>query len=457
MRAPPSRRVLAQMLLRWRGWIGQWSWERILLVVAVVVEIGTVWRLTWRYDRPPMTPDAGIFQHIGWYLTEGGCLYVDAWEPKLPLSFETTAALSLLAGDDMYLFHILNIALMMGAAVGIVLLVGALTYHLTEDSLASLVAGLSMFLLPGFAVRPAYGFKAKYFLLLTGLLALFFILNDRPLASGIAAAASVGYWQLGAIFPLLVVGLTLRQRDWRAFGAVALGGIGFTILMIAPVILLWESVSQMIAQAVLIPLLIDEKTGLLKRVVAGVVHFKWASPFILLGLYGLWRRLRYHRKAEDWWVFAGAGWFGLIVLFIDFEPSGYTDLITGLAFVAIGVGLLVSTLHSERRRSALTGALLVIVLLNVVAFGSIGLIFSPVDTPAPIPMEDLRTNDRALALSNVPDDTPDIRYIYWNRVRPETCHYRLSLLEVNWLELVGEDLSADCSDISEVRRVLSRT
>jgi hypothetical protein len=33
-----------------------------------------------------MESDAGIYQHIGWYLTNGGALYIDAWEPKLPLS-----------------------------------------------------------------------------------------------------------------------------------------------------------------------------------------------------------------------------------------------------------------------------------------------------------------------------------------------------------------------------------
>jgi hypothetical protein len=247
-----------------------------------------------------MEPDAGIYQHIGWYLTNGGVLYVDAWEPKLPLSFETTAVLSYLAGGDMYLYQLLNVVLMMLAVVAIVLLVGLLTHHLTNDAFSSIVAGISMFLLPGFAVRPAYGFKAKYLVLFTGLLALYLSINDRPLASGVAAAASVGYWQLAIVFPLLVTGLALQERDSRTSVAVVIGGVGVAALMLLPVLLLWESASEMIAQAVVIPMISDEHAGILAKVVAGVVHFKWASVLVPVGLYGLLSRLKNGLPAEDW-------------------------------------------------------------------------------------------------------------------------------------------------------------
>lgn len=431
-------------------------WFSFLVLLPAGLQALQIWRLLTRYERPPMTPDAGIFQHIGWLLTEGGRLYVDAWEPKPPLSFQTTAALAVVAGGDMRVYHVLNIVLMALAAVGIVVLVGLLAYHLTQDRYASALAGLSMFLLPGFVVRPAYGFKAKYMVLFAGLLAIYLAVRDRYAASGVAAAASVGYWQLGALFPLVVVGLAAQERDRRAVAEVVAGGLGFAALMFLPVVALWDSGSHMIAQALVIPMLAGGEASLLEKLYAGIIHFKWASPFVLLGVYGLWRGVRTTLGRRDWWVVAGAAWFALLVFFVDFDVGGYTDLIPGLAFVALGLGLFAASLTDDRRRSALGYALAAVLVVNFVAFGGGGLVFSRVETPGPVPMDDLRTNDRAQDLTAVPDDTPDVRYLYWQRSRPETCHYRLSLMEVNWLQRAGDVTSPDCSDLAEVRAVLDR-
>lgn len=432
---------------------GDRNWLFCLILVPLAVQLLEVWRLVSGYDRPPMTPDAGIFQQIGWLLTQGGRLYVDAWEPKFPLPFETTALLASLAGDDMYLYHVLNVLLMVGAAVGCVVLVGLLTRRVTGDRYASTVAAFSMFLLPGFVVRPAYGFKAKYALLFTGLLAIYLCIEDRPVASGAAAAASVGYWQLGAIFPLVVVGLGVQRGDRRTVAGIVGGGVAFSAAMFAPVVLVWESVPQMVAQAILIPALVGGEAPLVEKLLAGAAHFKWASPFVLVGVYGIVSRLRNGWGYRDWWIPACALWFGLVVLFIDFDTGGYTDLIPGLAFVAIGIGLFTNALSTENRRLGLGAAVCIVLIVNTLAFGAVGLVFLPADTPAPESMADLRTNERATALDNVPDDTPDVRYLYWQRDTPETCHYRLSLNEVRWLELAGENLSPDCSDLREVRAV----
>lgn len=253
-----------------------------------------------RLCAPPDDLRLGVFQHIGWYLTRGGRLYVDAWEPKLPLSFETTALLAFLLNGDMRLFHLLNVVLMVAVTVGILVLVGRLTYHVTGNPVASVVAGLSMYLLPGFAIRPAYGFKAKYLLLFAGLLAIYLSLRDYYLASGVAAAASVGYWQLGAIFPLVVLGLALDRRGSGALAEVVVGGPAFTAAMLFPVAVVWHSGSELVAQAVLIPLLVANEASLGEKLFAGVVHFKWASPFVLLGTYGVWRGTVVDRRTPDW-------------------------------------------------------------------------------------------------------------------------------------------------------------
>jgi hypothetical protein len=155
-------------------------------------------------------------------------------------------------------------------------------------------------------------------------------------------------------------------------------------------------------------------------------------------------------------VIAGAAWFAMVVFFLDFDTGGYTDLIPGLAFVALGIGLLGDSLMSDRRRIAFAGAVTPLVVLNLTSFGGIGVVFPAADTPEPVSMDDLRTNERALELAHVPDDAPDIRYMYWHRMKPETCHYRLSLLEVSWLKRAGPDASSGCSDLAEVRVVLNR-
>jgi hypothetical protein len=381
-------------------------WLAVLLLSSIAIQVVQAWRLIAGYDRLPMTPDAGIFQHIGWYLTEGGRLYVDAWEPKLPLSFETTAILATLSGGDMRLFHLMNVGLMVAVTVGIVALVGLLAFELTGDGYASILAGFSMYLLAGFAVRPAYGYKAKYLLLFTGLLAVYLFLHDHPLASGAAAAASVGYWQLGAIFPLLVVGLAVGRRERDVLAAVVIGGVAFTAAMLVPVVALWNSGSEMVAQALVIPMLVDNEASLGEKVLAGVLHFKWASPFVLVGAYGAWRGSLADRNHRNWWAIAGAAQFAMFVFFLDFDTGGYTDLIPGLAFVELGIGLLGDSLMSDRRRIAFAGAVALLVVLNLTSFGSIGVVFPGADTSEPVSMDDLVPTSARLSSHTFPTMPP---------------------------------------------------
>lgn len=109
----------------------------------------------------------------------------------------------------------------------------------------------------------------------------------------------------------------------------------------------------------------------------------------------------------------GAAWLGAVLFLVDFDTGGYTDLIPGLAFVAIGVGLFTPSLSSARWRATLAGALAAVVLVNVVTFGGVGFVFSQATTPEPTSMETLRTNERAVQVPQVADDTPDVRSVYW--------------------------------------------
>ncbi|WP_424004819.1 DolP-mannose mannosyltransferase [Haloarcula salina] len=409
-----------------------------------------------------MAPDAAIFEHIGWYLTQGGRLYVDAWEPKLPLSYETTGVLAVLSGGDMYRLHLLSVLLMIAAVCAIVGLVVIHVHDLTGNEVAAAIAGLSLFLLPGFAVRPAYGYKAKYMVVLCGLLAVYLYTREYPALGGAAAAASVGYWQAGAVFPLILVGLAVQQRNRQGLVRVVAGGLAFTVAMVVPVIVLWGSASQMVVQAVLVPLTTHEQTPLLTRIVAGIVHFKWASPFVLAGGYGLARLAWEQVTGADgdvgrsaWWIPLGAAWFAFLVFFVDFETGGYTDLIPGLAFVAIGVGLVAARLGDLRLRWSLGGVLAAVLVVNVAMLGSVGLVFTPVETPGPVPMSDLETDDYTQDRAGL-EPRPDVRYVYWNKIRPSTCHYRLSMMELQWLDQIGSTPGDRCVDLATARSTLAR-
>jgi hypothetical protein len=433
--ASPGSQWLSEAVPDLRSLVDR-PWLVLLGATAFLVEMTAYLRTVIGHDRPPMTPDAAIFQHAGWYMTRGGALYLDVWEPKPPLSYETTALLALVSGGNMALYHLLNVGLMLGLAAGTVVLVGLLADRLTADPLASTVAGLSLFLLPGFALRPALGYKAKYALLFAGLLAIYLALEDRPFAAGVAAAAAVGYWQLSLVFPLVALGIAWGDR--RAVARLVAGGAALSAAMLAPVVSTGGS-TAMLVQAVVVPLSLSEHTPLLVRIYAGAVHFRWAAPLVVVGGAGLLWLARDWR--ETWWALAPAGWFALIVLFVDFEVGGYTDLIPGLAFLALGVAAVVDRLREmgrPRARRALVGAVGAVVVFNVVALGGTGVVFDPVDAPEPTPMPDLAENsDENVAASPYAGDVPDVRHLYWNAVEPADCHYRYSLMELDWLAHTG--------------------
>lgn len=421
----------------------------VLVGVALAVESLFAVRITTAHRRPPITQDAALFQHAGWYLAHGGRLYTDVWDLKPPLTFEITAGVSLLVGGDPYWLHLLSVAAMMLSVCGIVVLIGLLTHHLTDDVHASLLAGVSMFLLAGFAVRPAYGFKSKYPMLLCGLLALYLFVSDRQTGAGVSAAASVGFWQLGAVFPLLLVGLALDRRDWQGLGRVAAGGLVTSVLMFSPV-LLWGSTSEMLVQTVLVPLSLPEETPFSMRLFGLAFHYKYAAPLVALGTYGLVRFGWSSAGRDAWWVLAGAGWFWVVVLFIDFEIGGYTDLIPLTAFVAIGIGLLVASLDTPLLSRTVVAVVLAVCVLNVALLGSLGLVFKPVRTSGPVPMSDLRAGDDADATA-VAGARADVRYLYWNQLEPRGCHYRLSGMERDWLDRVDASVSDPCFDLVTAR------
>jgi len=390
-----------------------------LVVAAVAVQLASLVRVlgTASGGNLPLDKDAAMLQHVGWYVTQGGVPYVDAWDVKPPLTHETTAVLAVVSGGDVVVLHLLSVLTTAAAAVGIVVLVGVLVERLTDDQTAAIVAGLVVLTHPGMHYLPAFGFRSKYFALLAGLVGIYLVTEDRPLWSGVAAAASPAYWQFGLVFPILCLGLAADggratgssdragsapageagtadgplsgdtaaaeapvAAVRRGIGAVDRGAVGrliggmaaTTVVVVAPFVL-WGAVPEMLSQVVFAPFVVSESGSVLKHGARAFLFLGYTVPFALLAAWGVATVVRYGLR-ERWWVLAVAAWFGLQVLVLDFDS--YPDLVGALVVGGLGVGLVVPRLSGRQRRAVVVGAVAV-TLVSTLWLGSFGLLVRP--------------------------------------------------------------------------------
>jgi len=414
MSADPAARLLAFFGGRSRVWRAiEERWAAILLVVAVLVQATTIPRVL-----PPITPrtrpkmlDSVIFEYVGWSLTTGSRLYVDLWAIKPPLAFEIPAVLALLTGDNVLLYHATAVAVSSLAAVACAFLAGAIVAELTGDGVASLAAGLSLYALPAFHWRAAFGFKAKYVVIAFALLAVLLALRDRPLLAGAAAAGSVGTWQVAAAVPAVALGLcALRGR--RALARAAAGFLAGSAVVLAPVVLLWNAVPAMVAETVLHPLIATEGGTIGDRLTLARILLGPAVPLVGVGLYGFARRVG--ADARTRWIALGAVWFGLVALLFDLDA--YPDLFVVFAFLAVGIGLAAAGSRTRSRLVALLVAALAVV--NLVTLGAIFFTLGPVPINEPYHLED---STEMGPIEEPLFNRTDYATAFWHRVPSETC------------------------------------
>lgn len=435
------------------------GWLHSLAVVAIAVQAISTVRIFARPGRPPLNADAAVFQHGGWYITQGGIPYVDFWDPKPPLNFELTAVLATIAGGNMLVLHVLAVILTGLASVGSVVLVGYLATDITDDPRAGFLSGVTMLTLAGFHYLPAFGFRPKYYSLFFGLLGLALLRNRTPFASGMAAAASAGFWQFGVVFfPLVLWGFRWDRED---LGRVLAGG-GIVLLLAVLPILIWDAFVPMIVEVVIAPFLTTEPQSVLFRIGKGPLVLGYTSIVVILGLVGVatdvWPRV----TLPDWFIGLGL-WAGFQILLVDFDS--YPDLFLGMVVVSTGVGILYSKVSLNPRR-ALGLVVAAVLLVSVVSFGGFGVVTYSVEhqyypfalaEEAPADEQPLlqslivgvgysmgmaeatgssSSSDTSPAL--YPDMTDTMRNLYWNKVIPESCHYRLSVMERQYMELTGQ-------------------
>lgn len=393
---------------------------------------------------PETTTDPAFFQHTGWYILNGGVPYVDVWDVNPPLVFGLTAVLAALAGGDMVVLQTLSGVLMTAVNAASVLLVGWLAHHLTGDDAAAVAAGLVVLLAPAVYLMPPVGTRAQFYALLFGLVALAFALRDRPVAAGASAAASAGCWQPGAGLVFLVIGMA-AQRSGRRGALAALTGVGVLTGLVVSVFAAAGALVPMGVETILAPLVAGEPYTLPERVYAVLLRIGYGTFVLPVAVYGWGLALVHHRRTH-WWVPAGGLLFGLQVLFVDMD--GATDMVFWLAFVAFGVAIAVASVtpsslrlprvkHIQNRRWIFVGVIGLIVLS--------GPIWHATSPPLESTLRD--REERAMPDAELPPiedetDVPDMETIYWQKLTPEACHYRLSRNEIRWIHMTDDRVNA---------------
>jgi hypothetical protein len=387
---------------------------------------------------------------MGWYITQGAVPYVHIWDVKPPLVPETATVFAILGGGSPMNIYYIAVGVMCALSIGISLLVGNLTFKATQNGTASYIAGVAVFAHPAAHLLPTHGLWGKYFALFLGLLGIWLVFKERPLLAGLSAAASGGYWQFGLIFSIIVVGLTLQNH--RATLKYVISGMALAFVVTISPIVYWGATLPMIEEVVLFPLLIDESYSMLHRLGKGVLYLGFASLTLVLGTIGiLWQASEDLKR--DWWVTAGLAWFAIQLLFLNF--SGPPDLFPALLFTAIGIGILADRLElakisGRKGVNILVGA---VVLTSVIFHGSFGILVNPMD-PAPsgntVTEKFLYSQERNVegenAHKSLRDRTaipvnqfPSMEKLYWNKIKPKYCHYRLSGYELLYLQKTNTD------------------
>ncbi|SFS99920.1 DolP-mannose mannosyltransferase [Halostagnicola kamekurae] len=438
-----SPRSLSEIHARWLVVLGP--------IVAVLFAIASVRYVQTRW--PTLATDPAFFQHTGWYIVHGGVPYVDVWDVNPPVPFAITAVLAVLSGGDMLVLHGLSTALTVLVAASSVLLVGWTAYLVTEEHVAAIAAGLAMLIVPELVVLSLEGVRAQFYALFFGSLALVLVLRDRPFLAGVAAALSAGSWQSGAVFAPLIVGMAYQRYGGRAaVRAIAGGGVvtGIVVVVFAAA----GAFVPMVVQSIVAPLRAGGPYTLAERVYSILLVFGYGAVIFPVALYG-WGRAAVRDLDSRWWIPVGGVILTLQVLFVDLDGS--TDAFLLLSFIALGVAVTVErviALRTEstddrrddisRTNNSLLASVVIVLLVGVLVLG--GVVWH-LDSPPPKPT--LQTNQQQaeppgedLPITPADGNAPSMQTIYWEQLKPDTCHYRLSWNEIRWVAMTDDRLDA---------------
>ncbi|AQL41466.1 hypothetical protein BV210_01490 [Halorientalis sp. IM1011] len=419
---PRSRREL-------HDWI-ETHWFLVLLGGALaLVATGTIYRFL---DHPwYISDDSALFQHGGWYITQGATPYVDFWDLKPPLIYAVTTTLALLSGGNMAALHVLSVVVAVAAIVAGVTLVGVLNYRLTGNGVASVAAGWTMFVVTTLYTYPWAGIRPKYLAFPFGVAALLLAVDDRPLPSGAAAAVTAGFWHLGAPLALLVVAMNYVDGDRVGLERSLAGGLTVTAVVLAPFVLT-GNLTPLFVEVVLTPLYGAGEYSLVSRLLEPIYELGWGVVLFPAGVYG-WYLGAKGDWSQYWWVVVGGVAYQLL-FFV--EMAGAIDAVLAAPFAALGVGAVVAEAPTPARRTLLLGLVLVLVASSL-HWNEGG------TTPVRDEIREIQESWGTVEygpLAERPPEFPSMETIYWEQRRPATCHYRMDKKQRAFVHATGGTL-----------------
>ena len=395
------------------------SWALIVIIPASLIQITVSYLAFTVNERPLLHTDSALFQHVGWYITQGAVPYVDVWDIMAPLLPETAALLALLAGSDVLALHLLSMVVTGAVSIGSLVLVILLIYEMTGDRWASIAGALFLTALPFFYLGAAGGLASKPFVVFFGLLGLWCAVKERWALAGLLSGLATGFWLLGVIFPVLALGMAGRRTRATVL-RVLIGGAVSVVVVLIP-IFLWDAFVPMLNQVVFASLGQPRNQMMPLTILLSLILMHGLAMIpAMIWAYGLVREGRALYR-PSWWILLGGLYFTLQVFLIDFDS--YPDTRPWLFFVALGLGVMISR-RPPRVKQAFVWLLLAIAVANLALLG-----VSKAQTKFASQVQG-ELSPRVVQGKEI----PSIQSIYWQEMVPSTCHYRLSEVEREWLE-----------------------
>lgn len=125
---------------------------------------------------------------------KGAVPYRDFFDVKPPLAFEFPAIFATTIGGDMAALHVAMTVVKGIAMVFSILLLGILTYSLTENHWSGFISGLVILSFPATYYIPVHRYLLDILMLLSGISAIYLLNKQYHFTSGTTAAIAVRFW-----------------------------------------------------------------------------------------------------------------------------------------------------------------------------------------------------------------------------------------------------------------------
>jgi hypothetical protein len=353
--------------------------------------------------------DAAFFEHAGWYLNQGAKLYEHIWDIKPPLTIMSTAFISKLVNNDIFSLHLISSLITVTAFYLILYYLYKINLKLTKQRKSSLLAVFIMLSFSGFVYLPWLGFRSKYFMLIFGLLSLHTSLNKKYFLSGLFSVLSFWFFYLGIIFSVISLYIQFIYHQDKKIKPFL---ISFTSVSLITLLLtiIFAHLPSMIRQTIIIPYLVKETLRWKNRTIRFIFSLRWSLfwlPFIPLSLI----KLKLNKKKI---IYLIGLFFSLIqIIFLDFDS--YPDVFGLWIFASI----LIADLYAQLKKQEQTYLFIAAFILAAASIIH--------------PNHKLVFRKRFYRQNIIPRFYSRVNNIYKNKIIPDSCHYRLSGVEQQWI------------------------